>query len=54
MTRDGRLHLRVTKELAAEIKEYAKRKSTTVNSLVEKYLIHLLVSEEKRRDAEEL
>lgn len=46
MAKEGRLHLRVEKELAVRIHDYARRHRTDLTRLVTDYFLALLSAEE--------
>lgn len=53
--KEGRLHVRLDDKLAKDIKEYAKRRGTTLTVLVQQYFIALLDEERgKVFDAEQV
>lgn len=43
--KDGRIHLRLERWLAEEIKEYAKRHGTTVSALADSFFRDLIIAE---------
>lgn len=49
--KQGRVHIRLSEELAKDIKSYAERHHTTVTALVEDYFRDLL-KEERSSDIE--
>lgn len=46
MTKEGRLHIRLSQEIVDQLKDYAKRHHTTVTALVQQTLLDLFLAEE--------
>lgn len=48
MRKDGRLNIRLTRELADKAHAHAKARHTTVSTLVEQFLLHLVETEAQK------